>query len=67
MVGLIVRSFRVGRDTPLHGQLPFWHIPTGDTGTPTLPAFLFGSANGYAFDTNGPVSKLWLKNSNEKH
>jgi hypothetical protein len=41
--------------------------PTGDPGSPTLPAFLFGEANGYSFDPSGPVSKLWLKNSNETH
>jgi hypothetical protein len=35
--------------------------PTGDPGSPPLVAFLFGSANGYAFDANGPVSKLWLE------
>ncbi len=34
--------------------------PTGDTGKPSLPVFLFGGADGYAFDPNGSVSKLWL-------
>lgn len=33
--------------------------PGGDTGQPDLLAFLFGGAQGYAYDPNGPVSKLW--------
>jgi hypothetical protein len=34
--------------------------PTGDTGVPSLAAWAFGEAEGYQFDPNGPVSKLWL-------
>jgi hypothetical protein len=40
--------------------------PTGDPGSPSLVAFLFGSAEGYAFDANGPVSKLWLETGNKE-
>lgn len=41
--------------------------PQGGDATPTLTAFLFGSADGYSYDENGPVSKLWLKTGNENH
>lgn len=34
--------------------------PTGDPGSQPLAAYLFGGAAGYAFDPNGPVSRLWL-------
>lgn len=39
-------------------------VPEGDPGSPTVPAFLFGSANGYAFDPEGLVSTLWLTTGN---
>lgn len=35
--------------------------PKGDPGGPDLHSFLFGEADGYLFDPNGPVSKLWLE------
>jgi hypothetical protein len=47
--------------TPQPEPEPEPEPPTGDPGSPPLVAFLFGSANGYAFDANGPVSKLWLE------
>lgn len=39
-------------------------VPEGDTGNPSLASFLFGEADGYSFDPNGPVSKLWLATGN---
>lgn len=41
--------------------------PEGDPGNPDLPAFLFGEADGYQFDPNGPVSKLWLETGNKRN
>jgi hypothetical protein len=40
--------------------------PTGDPSGPSLPAFLFGAAQGYGFDPNGPVSALWLATGNQR-
>jgi hypothetical protein len=39
--------------------------PTGDPGSPSLPAFLFGAVGIYSFNPDGPVSKLWFKNGSE--
>jgi hypothetical protein len=30
-----------------------------------LPAFFFGSAQGFQFNPEGPVSQLWLRTGNE--
>ena len=32
---------------------------------PVLPAFFFGSAQGFQFNPEGPVSQLWLRTGNE--
>lgn len=46
---------------------PGEEVPEGDAGDPTFPAFLFGSVQGYAFNPDGPVSKLWLQTCNQRH
>ncbi len=49
-------------DTGSPGPLPQDENQAG-TGedVPVLPAFFFGSAQGYQFDPEGPVSQLWLR------
>ena len=37
----------------------------GDVSVPVLPAFFFGSAQGFQFNPEGPVSQLWLRTGNE--
>ncbi len=37
----------------------------GDVSVPVLPAFFFGSAQGFQFNPEGPVSRLWLRTGNE--
>lgn len=58
---VLASYFETGSPDPVPTPDP----PTGDPGAPSLVAFLFGSADGYAYDPNGPVSKLWLAHGNE--
>lgn len=37
------------------------NTPDGDAGDPSLLAILFGGVDGYSFNPNGPVSRLWMQ------
>ncbi len=62
-VGLILSARDTGGADPAPIPVPVPVPPTGDPGRPSLPAFLFGSADGYSFNPDGPVSKAWLESS----
>lgn len=61
---MVARGAGGGSPAPNPDPVPEPEPPAGDPGGPTLPAFLFGSVQGYQFDPNGPVSNLWLQTGN---
>lgn len=61
----VVKS-HLGNSQPVPNPNPAPETPpTGDTGTPDVQVWAFGSADGYSFDPTGPVTKLWQARGTE--